>query len=139
MDQVYYQEGARLVTSKLFKTARKTCRTTDIEKITLRRPFFFASLPLAVCSYSLLDSYSAYLYDYEQWICIAMFSAVPLIAWFIGTMSVTSKSLTNDTAIVGLMPRLVKLREAVERAIYLPDETTQAKSDRYYTDLVDDE
>lgn len=137
MDQVYYQKGTSLVTSKLFKTARKTYRTTDIEKITLRRPFFFASLPLAVCSYYLRDGYSAYLYDYEQWICIVMFTAVPLVAWFIGTMSVTSKSLTDDTAIVGLMPRLVKLREAVERAIYLPDEAVQSKNDRQFADAVD--
>ncbi len=54
MESIYYQKGANMVTARLFKTARKTYRISDIEKINLRRPVFWGAVPLAIACYYLV-------------------------------------------------------------------------------------
>jgi len=43
---------------------------------------------------------------------------VPFILYHIGTLSVTSKSFTNDTALTGWMQTLIKTRQALEAVMY---------------------
>lgn len=117
MSNVYFNNGKLLVADNLFRTPRRSYRISDIEKVTIKRPMFWMGIPLAIGSFLMLSEYSAYLYQNEKYICIAMFTIVPLILWNIGTLSVTSKSYTNDDAITWFMPSLKKAREALEARI----------------------
>ncbi len=47
-----------------------------------------------------------------------MFTAMPLILWNIGTLSLTSKSYRNDDAVTGFMPRLKRTRIALEDRMF---------------------
>jgi len=42
----------------------------------------------------------------------------PFILYHIGTLSVTSKSFANDTALTGWMPTLIKTRHTLEAVMY---------------------
>lgn len=129
MDNIRYQNGSNMVTDKLFKTARKSYRLSDIEKITFRRTFFWVSLPLAIASYLFLNEFSKYLFAYERVLCVVMYTIVPIACWFIGTLSVTSKSLTNDNAATGYMPHLKQVREAIESAIFTSTDRAEILDD----------
>ena len=117
MSNVYFNNGKLLVADNLFRTPRRSYRISDIEKVTIKRPLFWLGVPLAIGSFLLLSEYSAYLYQEEKYICIAMFTALPLLLWNIGTLSITSKSYTNDDAITWFMPSLKKARYALEDRI----------------------
>ena len=117
MNNIYYKDSRLMVADNLFRTPRRSYRISDIEKVTIRRPLFWMSIPLAIGSFMLLSEYSVYLYQDEKYMCLAMFTLVPLILWNIGTLSVTSKSYTNDDAITWLMPNLNKARNALENHI----------------------
>lgn len=117
MNNVIYQSGRLLVSSTLFRTPRRSYRIRDIEKITIKRPLFWFSVPLAIGSYFLLKEYSAYLFEEEKYICLLTMTLLPICLWFIGTLSVTSKSYSNDDAITGFMPQLKKARHAIESVI----------------------
>lgn len=117
MSNEHYKSGSLLVKDNLFRTARRSYRISDIEKLSIKRPMFWVIIPLAVGSFMLLSEYSPYLYQIEKYICLAMFTLVPLIFWNIGTLSITSKSYANDDAVTGFMPRLKKARYAIEECI----------------------
>jgi len=117
MSHVYYKSGKLLVSNNLFRTPRRSYRISDIEKVTIKRPLFWIGVPIAIGSFMMLTEFSAYLYEEEKYICIALFSLLPLILWNIGTLSVTSKSYANDDAITGFMPSLRNAREALENRI----------------------
>ncbi len=118
MSNTTYKNGALLVQGNLFKTARRSYRISDIEKVNIKRPLFWLGLPLALGCIMLRIEYSAYLYDIEKQLCVVMFTAVPLILWNIGTLSLTSKSYRNDDAVMGFMPTLKKARLALENQIF---------------------
>ncbi len=117
-ENIIYRNRKIYVSDKLFRTPRRSYRISDIEKITLKRSFFLMCLPLALGSFFLLQEYEPYLYDVEKAVCAAMFTLVPIACWFIGTLSVTSKSYKDDDAITGFMPTLIKAREAIESVIF---------------------
>lgn len=118
MSNVIYRSGNLLVRDTLFRTPRRSYRIRDIEKITIKRPLFWFGVPLAVGSYLLLQEFRDYLYSYEQYACVFIFTALPIILWFIGTLSITSKALTNDSAVTGFIPNLKKARAALEQVIF---------------------
>ncbi|MDM3871786.1 hypothetical protein QSV34_10530 [Porticoccus sp. W117] len=138
MEQVYYKKGETKVTIYQLQTARKAYCIENIEKIYLRRPLFWFSVPLAVAFYHLRQFYGLYLYDYEHWVCIAMFTVVPLIAWFISTLNVTSKCLTSDTVMSGFRPTLKELKKATQQAINDANNRSRPITGRYYADMVDE-
>jgi len=117
MSKIYFDNGKLLVADNLFRTPRRSYRISDIEKVTIKRPIFWMGIPLAIGSFLLLIEYSPYLYEIEEYICIAMFTIIPFILWNIGTLSVTSKSYSNDDAITSLMPSLKQARYALEQRI----------------------
>ena len=112
-----FNKGGLMVKENLFRTPRRSYRISDIEKVTIKRPMFWMITPLAIGSFLLLSEYSAYLYQIETYICMAMFTVVPLIFWNIGTLSITSKSYANDDAVTGFMPTLKQARYALEESI----------------------
>lgn len=117
MSNVYFNNGKLMVADNLFRTPRRSYRISDIEKVTIKRPLFLLGIPLAIGSFMMLSEYSAYLYSHEKYICLAMFTIFPILLWNIGTLSVTSKSYTNDDAITWFMPSLKKARYALEERI----------------------
>ena len=78
MSRVIYQCGNVLVSETLFRTPRRSYRIRDIEKITIKRPLFWFGLPLAVGSFLLQQEFGDYLYPYERYACVFMFTALPL-------------------------------------------------------------
>lgn len=131
MSDVIYQSGRLLVSSTLFRTARRSYRIRDIERITIKRPLFWFSVPLAIGSYLLLKEYSQYLFEEEKYICLFTMTIVPITFWFIGTLSITSKSYSNDDAITGFMPRLQKTRKAIESVIFNSSTTFETKENKH--------
>ena len=121
MDQILYQKGQILVTQRLFKTARRSYKIHYIERIHLKRPWFFFGLPISIGSYLLLNNYKEYLYQEEIILCLLMMLVLPVILYFIGTLSITSKSYTNDNAVTGFMPTLKRTRHALEEVLYEQD------------------
>ena len=117
MSKVYFDNGKLLVSDNLFRTPRRSYRISDIEKVTIKRPLFWLGVPLAIGSFLLLSEYSAYLYVEEKYICLAMFTILPLLLWNIGTLSITSKSYSNDDAVTWFMPSLRRARYALEERI----------------------
>lgn len=117
-EKIIFKTRSIFVSDRLFRTPRRSYRLSDIEKLTIKRPLFLTSLPLAVGCYFLLKEYAPYLYQGEKAFCVAMFTVAPFLSWFIGTLSVTSKSLRDDDAITGYMPTLRKAREAIEEVIF---------------------
>ena len=118
LKNVVYQKGRIVITPEIFKTARRTYKISRIERLHLKRPWFVFSLPLSLSSYLLLDTYHAYLYSHEIYACYFIMLALPLILFNIGTLSVTSKSYTSDSAITGFMPFLKDVRSALENVLY---------------------
>lgn len=118
LNNIVYQKGQILITPEIFKTARRTYKIAYIERLHLKRPWFIFSIPLSLFSYLLLDTYYAYLYTHEIYICYFVMIVLPLILINIGTLSVTSKSYTNDNALTGFTPALKRARSALEEVIY---------------------
>lgn len=118
MNNIVYQKGQILVTPEIFKTARRTYKIAYIERLHLKRPWFIFSIPLSIFSYLLLDTYFAYLYVHEIYICYFVMIVLPLILFNIGTLSVTSKSYTSDNALTGFMPMLRSIRISIEDVLY---------------------
>ena len=113
-----YKKGEILVTPNLFKTAKRTYQISRIERIQIKRPLFIFSLPISLFSFLLLNNYFDYLYLKEVFICCFLMTGLPLVAYNIGTLSVTSKSYTSDNAITGYMPILKDVRGALESVLY---------------------
>lgn len=118
MNNETYKSGSLLVKGNLFRTPRRSYRISDIEKVTIKRPLFWLGLPLSLGSFLLITQYAPYLYEIEKQVCIGMFTAMPLILWNIGTLSLTSKSYRNDDAVTGFMPRLKRTRIALEDRMF---------------------
>lgn len=118
LKDVVFQKGKILVTPQIFKTARRTYKISHIERIHIKRPWFVFSLPLAVGSYFLLNTYAAYLYHYEIYGCYFVMVGLPITLFNIGTLSVSSKALANDSAVTGFMPTLKQTRYALEEVLY---------------------
>lgn len=118
MNDTTYKSGSLLVRGNLFRTPRRSYRISDIEKVTIKRPLFWFGLPLSLGCFVLTTEYAPYLYEIEKQICIGMFTALPLLLWNIGTLSLTSKSYRNDDAVTGFMPRLKRTRTALENRMF---------------------
>lgn len=118
MDSAVLKLGNIVVTDKIFKTARRTYKISHIERIHLKRPWFLFGLPLSIGSFFLLSMYGDYLYPIESVLCLFTMLVLPIILFFVGTLSITSKALTNDNAITGFMPTLKQTRNALEEVLY---------------------
>lgn len=118
MQKIIYSKDDIIVSTALFKTARRTYRISDIEKIAIKRPLLWFSLPIALGSFALLSNFQSYLYVHERWFCMAGFILLPLIGWFIATLNVTSRAYTNDLAAIGWMPTLSAARNALDTVIF---------------------
>lgn len=117
-DTIIFKTRSLTVSNHLFRSPRRSYRLSDIEKLSIKRPLTLICLPLAVGFYFLLQEYDTYLYEYEKWVCIFMFTLAPILSWCVGTLSITSKSLNNDDAITGYMPTLKRARTAIESVIF---------------------
>lgn len=124
MKSSIFKSRSNKVRGNLFKTARRSYRISDIEKVTIKRPLFWFGLPLSIGALLLTTEYSPYLYEIEKQICILMFTVVPVILWNIGTLSLTSKSYRNDDAITGFMPFLKKDRHELENRMFEINKST---------------
>jgi len=118
MSNIIYQTKRLLVSDTLFRTPRRSYRIRDIEKLSIKRGYFWFSIPVSAACYFLVTEYYPYLYGYEVNICIALGLSIPIATWFIGTLSVTSKAFNNDDAITGFIPNLQKARQAIEQVIF---------------------
>ncbi len=118
MNNVIYESGALRVTATLFRTPRRSYRIANIEKINLKRPMLWFSLPLRVGAFFLLTEYGRYLYDIEQTICVIAMVGLPIIGSQIGTLSVSSKARGNDDAVIGRMRTLKHVRDALESVMF---------------------
>ena len=118
MQKIIFSKDDIIVSTALFKTARRSYRISDIEKIAIKRPLLWFSLPIAVGSFALLSNFQSYLYVHERWLCMAGFILLPLLGWFVATLNVTSKAYTNDVAAIGWMPTLSAARNALDKVIF---------------------
>lgn len=118
MQKIIFNKDDIIVSTALFKTARRSYRISDIEKIAIKRPLLWFSLPIAVGSFALLSNFQSYLYVHERWLCMAGFILLPLLGWFVATLNVTSKAYTNDVAAIGWMPTLSAARNALDKVIF---------------------
>lgn len=114
MSQVLFRSGGLSVDNTMLRTLRFSYPIDKIEKITLTRPLIGYALAISVASGLLLQSFGPYLYEVEKMVCLGVMIFPPLVSWFIGALSVTSKSYSNDQAVIGFMPTLKKARVAIE-------------------------
>lgn len=131
MTNIIYQSRRLMVSDTLFRTPRRSYKVSQIQKISIKRPFFWFGLPIAAGSYFLLTEFSPYLYSYECIACLGTMFGLPMVTWFIGTLSVTSKAFNNDDAITGFMPSLQKAREALEQVIFNTPSTFEPMENRH--------
>ena len=118
MQKVIYQKRDICVTTNLFKTSRRSYRISDIEKIALKRPLLWFSIPIALGCLGMLNGFNPYLLAHERWICIAGMLFLPLLGWDFGTLTVTSKAYTNDIAAIGSMSTLADARNALDKVMF---------------------
>ena len=118
MQNIIYSKDDIVVSTALFKTARRSYRISDIEKIAIKRPLLWFSLPIAIGSFALLSGFQHYLYVHERWFCMAGIFLLPLLGWYVATLSITSKACTNDVAAIGYMPDLAAARNALDTVIF---------------------
>lgn len=118
MNEVIYESSALKVTRTLFRTPRRSYRIANIEKINLKRPMLWFSLPLSAGAFFLLKEYGRYLYEIEQIICLISMVGLPIIGAQFGTLCVSSKALGSDDAVIGSMRTLRRVRDALESVIF---------------------
>lgn len=128
MQSIIFRKDDIVVSTALFKTARRSYRISDIEKIAIKRPLLWFSLPIAIGSFALLSGFQPYLYVHERWFCMAGMFLLPLMGWFIATLNVTSKAYTNDVAAIGYMPTLAAARNALDTVIFQANDKTNTVS-----------
>ena len=134
MNEVIYESGALKVTRTLFRTPRRSYRIANIEKINLKRPMLWFSLPLSAGAFFLLKEYGQYLYEFEQITCLVSMVGLPLIGAQVGTLSVSSKALGSDDAVIGSIRTLKRVRDALETVMF--SNTTNHNND--YEDVSHD-
>lgn len=128
MQKIIFNKSDIIISTTLFKTARRSYRISDIEKIAIKRPLLWFSLPIAIGCLALLNSFQPYLYEYERWVCIGTMVVLPMIGWDVATLNVTSKAYTNDVAAIGYMPTLVDARNALDKVIFQASDKTDTVS-----------
>lgn len=128
MAQITFNKDGITVSTALLKTGRRSYRISEIEKIAIKRPLFWFSLPIAVGSFALLSNFRFYLYEFEQWLCLAGFIVLPVIGWSIATLNVTSKAYTNDVAAIGWVSTLSEARTALDKVILTNTEAADVVS-----------
>lgn len=124
MQNIIFNNNGITVSTSLFKTPRHTYRISDIEKIAIKRPLLWFSLPIALGCLSLLLGFRPYLYEHERWICTAVMVFLPIIGWDVVTLSVTSKAYTNDVAAIGHIKTLAAARNALDKVIFQANDQT---------------
>jgi hypothetical protein len=127
MSTIVYKKGKVIITKTIFKTARRTYKIQYIERLQIKRPWFLFSLPLSLGAMCLLSEYAPYLYQYEKYACIFVATALPVFFYNLGVLSLASKALTNDTAIIGTVSQLSRVRHALESVMY--DDKEEQNSD----------
>jgi hypothetical protein len=128
MQNIIFSKDDIVVSTVLFKTARRSFRISDIEKIAIKRPLLWFSLPIAIGSFALLSGYQPYLYIHERWLCMVGIFLLPLLGWYIATLNVTSKAYSNDVAAIGYMPTLSAARNALDMVIFQANYKTDTAS-----------
>ena len=124
MQKIIFSKDDIVVSTVIFRTARRSYRISDIEKTAIKRPLLWFSLPIALGSFALLSGFQPYLYVHERWFCMAGFILLPLIGWFVATLNVTSKAFTNDVAAIGYMPTLAATRNALDKVMFQLNENS---------------
>mgnify|MGYP003376772621 CR=1 FL=1 len=116
---IYYRDKGFLITSAKAKSPHKTYRVDKIEKVSLRRDPFFITLAFTIFLTIAIIKFGFILSDgiYMLW----LFSiTLTFIAARFGMLFITSKAV-SELAFFGLYPRLVDVREAIEKAMHKDD------------------
>ena len=124
-DRTYYKSPHYLVTTQRFKARKKGYRITAITRIDVSRIHFFLCLPFLLGLLGMMLFFAELLYAIEIIGITVSISAIGIISWSIGTLNV--KGFHNEgLAGIGLYNEMVKIKEAVERAM----EASERRSER---------
>lgn len=117
MSDIIFKNKRSSITSDQFKTLRKTYMISKIEKIELKYSFLFL-LPISIFLLMMSNKYSLFLYDHEI-ISIYIFSVFSIIGSLgFGVIQIHTKTM-QETAIMGFLPELKKIRHSLDEAMFL--------------------
>ena len=127
MQKTIFNKDDIIVSTALFKTARRSYRISDIEKIALKRPLLWFSLPIVLGCLAMFGSFDSYLYTHERWL-LAIMVFLPVLGWNIASLNVTSKAYTNDIAAIDWLSTLSEARNALDKVIFQNIDKAEALS-----------
>jgi len=115
--KVYYAGRRLAVTARAFRTPSKTFVVRHIEKTQLRRPAAPFALALAGAVYGFLVAFDDVIYPHERLHMAWPPLLLLVLSTQLGVLTVHSKALGREGAVVGLHRHLRRVRAAIDRAL----------------------
>jgi len=115
--RVYYAGRRLTVTARAFRTPSKTFVVRHIEKTQLRRPAAPFALALAGAVYGFLAAFDDVIYAHERLHLAWPPLLLLVLSTQLGVLTVHSKALGREGAVIGLHRHLRRVRAAIDRAL----------------------
>lgn len=118
--QVYYKDQDFFISATKARSKTKTYRIDKIEKVSLRRDVFYASLAFTALVAFFYYKFSR-IFGAELFVLLGVGVAASVFTSRIGLLFITSKAV-SELAFIGQLERLEKVRNAIEKAMHKEDE-----------------